>query len=196
MTAARRVRASASVDDILDAAAQVFSTHGYAGATLDAVAGQVGLTRQGVLHYYPSKPLLFGAVLEREKTWASRAATVPTSDSETPLDALAAFLPTTDEARRRQRLQHVLQGEAVAGNAVAREYVRERTALILEHVGRRVQALADAGGLAAGWTAPTATTSIVALINGLQHLSLADADVDVVAAFRAAVAAMSQGVGR
>ena len=43
---------------------EAFASNGYRGASLDGIAGAVGLTRQGVLHYFPSKVALLMAVLD------------------------------------------------------------------------------------------------------------------------------------
>ena len=40
------------------------NANGYRGASLDAVAAAVGISRQGVLHYFPSKTHLLLGVLE------------------------------------------------------------------------------------------------------------------------------------
>ena len=49
---------------ILRAALELFTAHGFRGASLDAVAAAVGISRQGVLHYFPSKTKLLLGVLE------------------------------------------------------------------------------------------------------------------------------------
>ena len=49
---------------VVRAAMDAFANHGYRGASLDAIAAAVGLTRQGLLHYFPSKVRLLMAVLE------------------------------------------------------------------------------------------------------------------------------------
>jgi AcrR family transcriptional regulator len=51
-------------DRVLRAAMDIFSTQGYRGASLDAVAEAVGMTRQGLLHYFPSKVQLLLDVIE------------------------------------------------------------------------------------------------------------------------------------
>jgi TetR/AcrR family transcriptional regulator len=50
---------------ILAAAERLFSLHGFDGTSLRKVASQWGGTHVGVLHYFPSKRQLYGAVLER-----------------------------------------------------------------------------------------------------------------------------------
>ena len=40
---------------ILDAALEVFSKHGYRGATLDQIAAEAGLSKPNILYYYNGK---------------------------------------------------------------------------------------------------------------------------------------------
>src|SRR5690348_15831251 len=49
---------------ILRAAIELFTAHGFRGASLDRVAAAVGISRQGVLHYFPSKTHLLLGVLD------------------------------------------------------------------------------------------------------------------------------------
>ncbi|WP_044473486.1 helix-turn-helix domain-containing protein, partial [Streptomyces turgidiscabies] len=54
-------------EEILAAALEVFAERGYRRASIDAVAERAGLTRQGVLHYFPSKKRLLHALLQRRE---------------------------------------------------------------------------------------------------------------------------------
>ncbi|MEM9550031.1 MAG: TetR family transcriptional regulator C-terminal domain-containing protein [Pseudomonadota bacterium] len=49
---------------ILDAALEVFSTHGYRGATVDQIAQEAGLSKPNLLYYFPSKEAIHSALLE------------------------------------------------------------------------------------------------------------------------------------
>ena len=49
---------------ILDAALEVFSTHGYRGATLDQIAACAGLSKPNLLYYFPSKEAIYTELLE------------------------------------------------------------------------------------------------------------------------------------
>jgi TetR/AcrR family transcriptional regulator len=48
---------------ILEAALEVFSQHGFRGATLDQIAAAAGLSKPNVLYYYPSKEAIHVALL-------------------------------------------------------------------------------------------------------------------------------------
>src|SRR5689334_5922393 len=59
---------------ILRAALRLFTAQGFRGASLDAVAAEVGISRQGVLHYFPSKThLLLGVLDLRDEESIARA---------------------------------------------------------------------------------------------------------------------------
>ena len=48
-------RSATTYEEILEAAEVVFSTNGYRGTSLDAIAQQLGITRQALYHYFPRK---------------------------------------------------------------------------------------------------------------------------------------------
>jgi TetR/AcrR family transcriptional regulator len=55
---------------ILDAALDVFSQAGFKGATLDQIADAAGLSKPNLLYYFPSKDLVYRALLDRLlQTW-------------------------------------------------------------------------------------------------------------------------------
>ena len=47
---------------ILDAALEVFSQHGFRGATLDQIAEVAGLSKPNLLYYFPSKEAVHKAL--------------------------------------------------------------------------------------------------------------------------------------
>ena len=51
--------------EILDAAALLFATHGYAGADTQALADGLGVAKGTVFRYFPTKRGLFVAAVER-----------------------------------------------------------------------------------------------------------------------------------
>jgi AcrR family transcriptional regulator len=60
-------------DRALDAALVSFAARGYEATSLDDVAGEVGVSKQAVLYYYPSKPALLDAVVDRSAAELSAA---------------------------------------------------------------------------------------------------------------------------
>jgi TetR/AcrR family transcriptional regulator len=57
-------------ETILEAALDVFSAHGFRGATLDQIAEVAGLSKPNLLYYFPSKEAIHRALLTRLlSTW-------------------------------------------------------------------------------------------------------------------------------
>ena len=55
---------------ILEAGLNVFSQHGFRGATLDQIADLAGLSKPNLLYYFPSKDAVYLALLDRMlETW-------------------------------------------------------------------------------------------------------------------------------
>ena len=57
-------RDSKKTRQIVEAARQLFLAKGYVAVSMDAIAQEVGVTKQTVYRYFPSKEKLFEAVLE------------------------------------------------------------------------------------------------------------------------------------
>lgn len=59
------IRGSSTSDRILDAALDAFGTRGYEATSLDALAAELGLTKQTILYWFGSKEGLLEAVVDR-----------------------------------------------------------------------------------------------------------------------------------
>jgi len=114
---------------LLDIAEQLFAERGFYGVSIAAIASEVGLTKQGLLHYFNSKEKLYGAILQRisddfqQQTEAEQA-------SEEPIESLKQFYtalaePTETNTRRtRLLMRELLDNNARATNA-ENWYLRE-----------------------------------------------------------------------
>ena len=63
----------ATSDRILDAALASFGTRGYEASSLDAIAAELGVRKQTILYYFPSKEALLEAVIDRSASELSAA---------------------------------------------------------------------------------------------------------------------------
>src|SRR5438067_11407424 len=54
----------ATRDRILDEALTSFGTRGYGATSLDAIAGELGVRKQTILYYFPTKDALLEAVID------------------------------------------------------------------------------------------------------------------------------------
>src|ERR1700741_1989312 len=109
---------------ILRAAMELFTASGFRGTSLDRVAAAVGISRQGVLHYFPSKThLLLGVLDLRDEETATRA------DQRNGSTFAASLAEVVDENQRNPdltRLYTVLAGESAAPGNPGNERFRER----------------------------------------------------------------------
>ncbi|MET8824900.1 TetR/AcrR family transcriptional regulator [Streptomyces sp. NPDC004610] len=173
-----RVRSEERRAEIVRAALEVIAERGYRGASLAAVAERVGLTQQGLLHYYPTKDALLVAVLQERDQWDA----LP--DTRWRLDLLTSLVDYN--AMRPGIIQtfSALLGESVTEGHPARRYFTERytrvreamTAVLRAEYGDRLP-----NGLTPERTAPL----LVAVMDGLQYQWLLDPEsVDMPGAFR------------
>jgi TetR/AcrR family transcriptional regulator len=89
------VRHGRTPDRILEAALRSFGTAGIDGTSLDALARELGVTKQAILYWYPSKEALLDAVIDFSATELQRrfAAAIQSGEGFERIDAVvrAAF---------------------------------------------------------------------------------------------------------
>lgn len=111
---------------ILDAALEVFSQHGFRGATLDQIAEVAGLSKPNLLYYFASKEAIHGALLsELMHTWLDPLHQMdPQGD---PVTEILAYvhrkLEMSRDFPRESRLfaNEILQGAPRIHDAIAGE---------------------------------------------------------------------------
>jgi len=168
--------------EIVAAALEVFAERGYRGGSLAAVAERVGLTQQGVLHYFPSKDALLTDVLrlrdmlDGPDPGAETAAADSTASGGTGPDSsgpggLAGIEALVARNAARPGLVQcftVLAGESVTDQHPAREFFTARyRALRPRLVGLLRAELGDPGP--SGLTAEQASALLIAVMDGLQQ---------------------------
>ncbi|MEU6675807.1 TetR/AcrR family transcriptional regulator [Streptomyces sp. NPDC046853] len=185
--ATTRARSEERRAEILRAALEVIAERGYRGASLGAVAERVGLTQQGLLHYFPTKDALLVAVLEARDQWDA----VPSN--EIRLDLLGSLVEYN--AMRPGIIQtfSALLGESVTDGHPAREYFTERYGSVREKFAAVLRA--EYGErLPGGLTPEAAAPLLVAVMDGLQYQWLLDpGSVDMAGAFRDFLALLNGG---
>jgi TetR/AcrR family transcriptional regulator len=102
-------------ETILDAGLEVFSTHGFRGATLDQIADVAGLSKPNLLYYFPSKEAIHMAVLSQLlDTWLDPLRRM--NPDGNPIDELLGYvrakLDLSRDYPRESRLfaNEILQG--------------------------------------------------------------------------------------
>ncbi|WP_272008093.1 TetR family transcriptional regulator C-terminal domain-containing protein [Roseovarius sp. ZX-A-9] len=133
---------------ILDAALEVFSKHGFRGATLDQIADEAGLSKPNILYYFEGKEDIHVTLLDQlmDRWLAPLREVDPEGD---PLEELMRYvhrkLEMSQEFPRESRLfaNEILQGAPRIGPHLKRDLhpLVERTAAL-------IQRWIDAGALA------------------------------------------------
>ncbi|MEO1303368.1 MAG: TetR/AcrR family transcriptional regulator [Pseudomonadota bacterium] len=77
---------------LLDQAESLFAERGFYGVSIAAIANELGLTKQALLHHFGSKAKLYGEVLKRISDRFDADSGHPHDDQHTAADALIAYL--------------------------------------------------------------------------------------------------------
>ncbi|WP_330296260.1 TetR/AcrR family transcriptional regulator [Streptomyces sp. NBC_00503] len=178
-----RARSEERRAEIVRAAVEVIAERGYRGASLGSVAERVGLTQQGLLHYFPTKEALLVAVLQERDRWDTGGGSRPAA-GEWRLDLLASLVDYNSMRPGIVQTFSALLGESVTDGHPAREFFTERyaqvrsemTAVLRGEYGER---------LPSGLTPEQVAPLLVAVLDGLQYQWLLDPEsVDMPGAFR------------
>ena len=164
-TAARR-------EEILDSALSVFGKSGYNGGSLREIADSVGISQAGLLHHFESKSALLTAVLERRDE-----ASLSMFEGPLGVGTLVTVLEIVEfnaAHRGTTELHCILSAEATHVEHPAHLYFTERYAFLNRRLTKAFERMGQAGQLRAGVTAPSASRSTLALMDGLQVQWLLD----------------------
>jgi AcrR family transcriptional regulator len=126
----RRAQYSASTRRALvDAAEGLFTEHGYAATSLDAIVAGARVTKGALYHHFSGKQALFEAVFDRVETDAARTIQRALRGHDDPWDkaraGLRAFLSVVQEPRYRRIV--VQEGPSVLGYERYREQEERST---------------------------------------------------------------------
>jgi TetR/AcrR family transcriptional regulator len=108
---------------ILDAALQVFSSHGFRGSTVDGIAERAGLSKPNLLYYFPSKEAIYVAVLEDTlEEWLQPLRELdPGGD---PIEEIARYIAAKLEmSRKRPEASRLFANEILHGAPAIRDFL-------------------------------------------------------------------------
>jgi AcrR family transcriptional regulator len=158
----------ATRDRIIEAATEAFASRGYRGTAIDAIATEAGVTRQGLLHHFPSKVHLLVAVLERRDEGDKALAEAATETSMRFDEVLNAVMRHTAEREQLGRLFTILSAESIDADHPAHEHFLTRYRAAREGFGEWI-ARAQAGGELTDEITPEQLAAVlVAVMDGLQ----------------------------
>lgn len=173
---------------ILEAAMEVFGTKGYTNGSLLEVGQKVGLTRQGILHHYPSKEKLLLAMLDYRDD-----ADVAGLDGHHVPSGAAFFdhLVTTTRINTTRpgvlQAYSVLSADSVTEGHPAQQFFRDRYAGLRAMI---VEALHDVAPGVDATRLRDSASALIGTMDGLQIQWLLDPEVvDMPAAVEGAITA-------
>jgi len=113
--------------DIIAEAVRVFAESGYEGASVATIAENVGLSKQNLMYYFPSKQALYQRVLDDVlDNWLERMANLAAPDGE-PADVLRAYIKAKlDFSREHPLASRVYAMEVISGAPMYGQQIRER----------------------------------------------------------------------
>ncbi|GAB3405073.1 TetR/AcrR family transcriptional regulator [Flindersiella endophytica] len=171
-------------EEIVDAALATIAERGYKGASLAEIAQRVGLTQQGLLHYFRSKELLLEAVLARRDELDHDHFFGTPHTAAGGLEALGRLVEHNTERHGLVQAFTVLSGESVTDGHPAREFFQRRYAELRRSMAAGFAA-EYADRLPVGVTPEQAAVMLIAVLDGMQVQWLLDPDeIDMPALFR------------
>lgn len=117
--------------EILDAALAVIDEQGYSAATVKELAEAVGLSQNGLLHYFGSKDALFAEILRRRDELSEIEIDVQREGfAENMVEALLSALDAETSSPGLAQLALRVTGEATESDHLAHEFIRHRYELV------------------------------------------------------------------
>lgn len=130
---------------ILDAALAAYGTDGFAATSLDALAEQLGIRKQTILYWFPSKQALFEAVIDSAALDLIAAFDVAASSGRQGMDQVEAIIRRVFRlAARRPQLLGLVREVSRPGSLSA-ERLADRVAPVFARAADFLQREMDAG---------------------------------------------------
>ena len=163
-TAARR-------EDILAVATELFSVDGYRGTSMSRVAKAAGISHTGLVHHFPTKDELLGAVMDRrDELDTARAFSTAGARPRgwAYLDALVQLVRNNEERPGMVRLFTTVSGEAVDPEHPANAWLCRHHEATVAQLRTAFEEAAAAGELAPDAPVDTLCRLVIATMDGLQ----------------------------
>jgi AcrR family transcriptional regulator len=96
---------------VLDAALSSFGGTGYDATSLDQLAGDLGIRKQTILYYYPSKAELLDAVIDASSAELAATLEAALADAGPGWDRVEAIIRGRGAAGRRYRADAAVHGD-------------------------------------------------------------------------------------
>ena len=133
---------------IAQAAVAEFSSRGYHGATIDAIAERAGMSKPNLLYYFPSKDAIYRTVLEEiVEEWLSPLMTLdPQAD---PVEELRRYISLKMRmSADRPEASRLFASEILAGAPIVKDFLQTRLRSLVEEKSAILDGWIDQGKLA------------------------------------------------
>ena len=133
---------------ILEAALDVFSQHGYRGATLDQIAEAAGLSKPNILYYFDGKEEIHVTLLNQlMETWLDPLVTLD-AGGDPLMEILGYVRRKLDMAHELPRESRLFAGEILQGAPRMRPHLKTGLKPLFDQKVTLIQSWIDAGRLA------------------------------------------------
>jgi AcrR family transcriptional regulator len=156
-------------DRILEVAIGVFAKRGYRSVSIDSIAAEAGVSRQGLLYHFASKTELLVAVLERhEQDNAVRGVELFERNHRDVVPTMRAYLEASVENRGLIRMLLVLAAESMDPEHPAHDHLVRRYRTLRADMTELI-AREQASGRVIDAVPPARLAGVViAILDGLQ----------------------------
>ena len=133
---------------ILDAALEVFSAHGFRGATLDQIAAQAGLSKPNILYYFDGKETIHVTLLNQlMETWLDPLEQM--NPEGEPLEEIIAYVRRKlDMAQAYPRESRLFANEILQGAPRMSPHLESRLKPLVDQKAALITEWAAAGRIA------------------------------------------------
>lgn len=177
--------------EILESAARTIGQRGYAGATLAAIAEDVGISAPSLLHHFRNKESLLTELIDyRDDVSRDIGGTSFDAGGQAALDHLGDTAAANTANRGLTQLYAVLLGESITEGHPAQSYFRDRLAGLRVMVRDAILTAVADPTIAEADVLET-SAAIVAVMDGVQYQFLLDPGaVDMTAVTRRTIRAL------
>jgi AcrR family transcriptional regulator len=156
-------------DRIIEVAIGVFAGRGFRSVSIDSIAAEAGVTRQGLLYHFSNKGELLIAVLEQHEQDNAETAIELFELNDRVLEAtMRAYLHASVANRGLIRMLLVLAAEAMDAEHPAHDHFVERYRTLRADLARSIAAEQAAGRLSDAVPAHRLAAVVIAILDGLQ----------------------------
>ncbi|MFJ4027571.1 TetR/AcrR family transcriptional regulator [Paenarthrobacter sp. NPDC089989] len=166
--------------EILNVAVEVIERHGYSKATVKELAEAVGISQNGLLHYFGSKDALFAEILRHQDELNTAQIKPDLHDfTDELVDGILAAVEAEIASPGMTQLTLRVTGEATENDHLAHEFLRDRYAAVRQLIETAVRGRQERGQMSNDVDANAIAYLVYASWDGLRIQWMYDKKVDI-----------------